>query len=399
LLRKLALVLLLPAMVPVALLMRLLRPLLLVRVSPLVSSRIGHFAADTELYLCQRDAGWHGKRTLDIFYSPPPVSNRQLNKMWGRVMPVSFLARPLDMVSRRLPGADRHSVPMPSDKDVHGLLVQGPAHLAFTSKEETQGFSQLRSLGMPSEAPFICFYARDAAYLDLTHPDKSWEYHDYRDSCIYKYLPAVEEMTRRGYFAVRMGAIVKEALNTDNPMIIDYAAEARTDFLDIYLSAKCRLFLGDTGGLIAVPRIFRRPMVYANLVPLGEVCLLTCASDSLFIPKKHWHREDTRFLSFREIVQSGKDVDRPNKRSGLNRFLETEMFEKFGIDLVENSPEEIAAVTIEMDERLKGTWVTTDEDEQLQSRFWSLFKTGELHGVIRSRIGAEFLRQNRELLG
>ena len=51
-----------------------------------------------------------------------------------------------------------------------------------------------------------------------------------------------------------------------------------------------------------------------------------------------------------------------------------------------------------MDERLKGTWQTTEEDEELQQRFWSLFKPSELNQVFLSRIGAEFLRQNRELL-
>lgn len=51
-----------------------------------------------------------------------------------------------------------------------------------------------------------------------------------------------------------------------------------------------------------------------------------------------------------------------------------------------------------MDERLKGMWQTTEEDEELQRRFWSLFKPSELNRVFRSRIGAEFLRQNRELL-
>lgn len=53
---------------------------------------------------------------------------------------------------------------------------------------------------------------------------------------------------------------------------------------------------------------------------------------------------------------------------------------------------------MEMDERLNGAWRTTDQDEELQKRFWSLFPTSELNGVFLSRIGTEFLRQNRELL-
>ena len=43
--------------VPVVLVLRLIRPWLLVRWGGLVSSRIGHFAANTELYLCEQDSG------------------------------------------------------------------------------------------------------------------------------------------------------------------------------------------------------------------------------------------------------------------------------------------------------------------------------------------------------
>ena len=65
---------------------------------------------------------------------------------------------------------------------------------------------------------------------------------------------------------------------------------------------------------------------------------------------------------------------------------------------MENTPEEITALAVEMDERLKGTWQTAEEDEELQRRFWALFKPGALQGAFLSRIGTEFLHQNRELL-
>ena len=50
-----------------------------------------------------------------------------------------------------------------------------------------------------------------------------------------------------------------------------------------------------------------------------------------------------------------------------------------------------------MEKRLDGTWQTTDEDEEIQRRFWSYFKSSNLHGVNRGRIGTKFLRQNSDL--
>ena len=77
-------------------------------------------------------------------------------------------------------------------------------------------------------------------------------------------------------------------------------------------------------------------------------------------------------------------------------------FESKDILLVENTSEEIRDLVIEMDERLNDLWKTNEEDELLQQKFWSKFLTDELdsreirlHGVIKSRFGASFLRQNQ----
>ena len=93
-------------------------------------------------------------------------------------------------------------------------------------------------------------------------------------------------------------------------------------------------------------------------------------------------------MTFREIFD--RQID--NVRIGKH-------YEQLGIEIVENTPEEIKALAVEMDERLKGTWQTTKEDEELQRRFWSIYRPHSLfHGTILAHIGAEFLRQNRELL-
>ena len=74
-----------------------------------------------------------------------------------------------------------------------------------------------------------------------------------------------------------------------------------------------------------------------------------------------------------------------------------EIFSELNLELIENTPEEIHAVTIEMDERLKGTWQTTPEDKELQERFWALFGPDKLKSPDL-RIGTKYLRENQELL-
>ena len=92
-------------------------------------------------------------------------------------------------------------------------------------------------------------------------------------------------------------------------------------------------------------------------------------------------------MTFREIIESGS-----------GKYLHFESFEQQGIELIENTPEEIRDVVTEMDERLNGTWETTEEDEELQRRFWSLFEPNEFNSVFRCRTGTKYLHQNKELL-
>lgn len=384
--RKLFAILLILLAVPVIILIRLLRPLILIRSGKIISSRIGLFAASTELYLCRRDLSKSKKRIFDIFYHQKPICNRQLKKMWERVLFISPFVYWLDKVNWLIPGGDKHALStLSADRDIDALLERTQPHLSFMPEEERLGEAALRKLGISNGAPFVCFHSRTSVYLEKVFPNWDWHYHNYRNSSIKNFIPAAEELARRGYFLLRMGAIIKKPLETTNPMIIDYVAQSRTEFLDIFLGAKCHFYLGDSCGFHAIPMIFRRPLAIVNMISLEYAP--TWGSNYLFIPKKLWLRNERRFMRFREILDLG-----------VGRFVRTEQYEQLDIEVIENTPEEIADVAVEIHERLKGNWQTSEEDEQLQRQFWALFKPSELNQVFLSHIGAKFLRQNRELL-
>ncbi|MCX6007148.1 MAG: TIGR04372 family glycosyltransferase, partial [Chloroflexi bacterium] len=276
--RKISALLSLLIFLPVVLLIRLLRPFIIIRFGELFSTRIGHFAGNTEVYLCERDAGINvpHQRFVDVWYQMPFVCNTQLKKMWERTLHICpFNISLLDRLNRLLPGGKKHAIPMPHhDRDVHGLLAITPPHLSFTLDEEQMGRIGLKDLGIPEGTPFVCFHNRDSAYLQTISIFSTLDlsYHDYRDSNIHNYLPAVEELTRRGYYAIRMGAVVKEKLKFSNDRIIDYASDGeRSAFMDIYLGAKCCFYFGNPDGLFCVPMIFRRPAAMIDAAPLDYI--------------------------------------------------------------------------------------------------------------------------------
>jgi len=268
---------------------------------------------------------------------------------------------------------------------LNAVLKNRSPNITFTVHEEEKGVRALDNLGILKGKQYICFHARDSAYLDSVLTTKDWSYHDYRDSSIENYLLAAKKMANRGYYVVRMGSVVKKSIPISHLRIIDYATNGqRTDFNDIYIGSHCRFFLCSDGGMSSIPEMFRIPTVYVNWTLLLRIS--TWVLNGLFIFKKFYLKSENHFMTFSEILNlrlGGTDTN--------------EIITRLNLKLVENTPEEIHAVTIEMDERLNGTWETTDEDEELQQRFWALFGPDKLKSPDL-RIGAQYLRDNQELL-
>lgn len=386
-LRIMRVLLLIPFALFVVLGVRALRPLVLIRFGAIPSHDINPFAMEVELFLCERDAGMHGRKATDFFYYSGRIVNQYLKKMWGRVLHVSQFAKLLYEINRKLPKGGAHNVPWRriGSLDIHGLMKDTKPHLDFTCQEERMGQESLRNFGVSDGAPFVCFHARDPSYVASEMPEVDQTYAAYHDCNIHNFLPAMESLAGQGIFALRMGAIVQEPIIDTNKMVIDYATKGRSEFLDIYLTGKCRFYVGCDSGLIGLPMIFRRPIVITNSIPIQLIPAWD--PDYLFIPKKLWCPREQRILTFREMLGLVSE----DERWGV-------VYAEHGIQPIENTPDDIKAVVREMNDRLNGTWQTTQEDADLQREFWSLFKPTVYNPSFAGRIGAEFLRQNLELL-
>ena len=253
----------------------------------------------------------------------------------------------------------------------------------LTSKEIENGKSLLIKLGVTSSSKFICFHARDSLFLDKTIPEVDWSYHNYRDSSIQNYIPAMEFLSDKGFHCLRMGSIVKDKFITNKKNeIVDYSlSDYRSEFMDVYLSANCKFFIGSDCGITCIPEVFRVPCVYVNWVNIRRIS--NWVINGLFIFKKVYSKKYQRFLKFSEIIDL--DIDNQNVRADMQ------------IELLENTPEEIQEVANEMNERLNNNWQSNAEDELLQKKFWSLFGNQYIKSE-NLRIGQHFLKHNINLL-
>lgn len=352
----------LPLQVIAFILMRSLRPFVLVRVGWINTPRIGHMMADMDISLLALSLENHRGREL-IFWVPQQefVCNRFLLKMIKRE--VNYLPRWSWLIVNKLnnskAGSKIHDIELASDRFNKNSIDKYPAQFKFTEKEILLGQKYLTLYGLPKGAPFVCLNVRDSSYLSAEYPTNDWSYHNHRDSLIGTYLRAAEELTKRGYFVFRMGAVTREKLVTNNPMILDYSNNGmRTEFMDIYLGANCEFAISTSTGWDSVPYFFRKPLLFVNEIRMDFLS----SKKTLHLMKSRISVVTHKKLTLREIFE---------KKVGF--AYEDKDFESAGVKLEDNTSEQILNATIEMVERCQGIWLDTPESNESQQQFWATY--------------------------
>lgn len=371
----------------------------------LFSSRIGHYAHNTELLLCALDGRDYTEKFL--FYNTPgePICNKQLYWMWKRVIWILPFPAIFSEADKWLKLILKDVYKNNEIKKIFESASSGghdkwnylekytKGHLVFTAKEERLGNKLLQDLGIKEGSKFICLLMRDSGYLQHHLPNNDWSYHNYRDVEVNKYQLAAQFLANKGFYVVRMGKQVKDKFDISHPRIIDYATHSlRSDFLDIYLSAHCYFMLSTSCGLDSVAQIFRRPLLITDF-PLTE--LKPYFYWKVFIFKKIFDTKNDKFVSIEEIFQQRELFN--DKRAMVKAWQEK------GWRFIDNSPEEIVEAVDEMLQRLENNWRDSEENHQLQQCFWKNFpiefdENQYSYGNVKIRIAESFLKQNQHLL-
>lgn len=371
----------------------------IIRIGYILDSRLGHFAANTELYLCEKlhKINTPSTKYIDLFfYLDDKVCNKQLSKMWKSKLIIlpQYILKPIFLINKLLPRYKTFEVGTNSqwDRDIRNLLIRTDPFLKLSIYELQLGNNILKNFGISVNDKYVCLNVRDDAYLNKFLPG-DWDYHNHRNSDINTYLLAAEKLTELGYFVFRMGVIVNKKLVTNNPKIIDYPNSGyRSDFFDIFLGATCTFCISVGSGFDAVPIIFRRPTLYVNYVPLGYIHTFT--KPFINLSKRYYSTNYKRELSMREIFELDLAF------SPYNNY-----YKERGIEFIDNTPEEILDVCLEMHKILTSNIIYTAKQKELQNKFWSIFPLEhldtigvKLHGQNYSIFSTSFLEKNEKWL-
>ena len=230
----------------------------------------------------------------------------------------------------------------------------------------------LGDMGVPKDAWYVCLHVRESGY------HKKWNkmYPSLRDADIEDYISAIEEITARGGWVIRMG---DESMRPVPEMekLVDYChSDFKADSADILLLAGCRFLLGTNSGLATVPGIFGRPMVLTNWVPIA---LPLWFGQDLMIPKLFRDKTNDEILSLQQMLST--------KAGSIQNIDECPEH----LEVIANTPDEIREAVVEMIDRLEGNFKDVENDKAMQKKYFELCENyGSYKG---SNLGYKFAQK------
>lgn len=355
-------------------------------------AHIGHLALEPDCYVKGGILGLHPRYVGVLLADRNRVANRSLLEYWKQYLTIiasPFLCRLLaplgDFRAARFDVGHYASI---VDTTAGYPAIQSrwgdrAPLLSLSERDRERGQHVLRQLGLSDEDWYVCVHCRERGYFQTIGEDEG--NHDYRNADPYSYIPAMQAIVERSGWCIRLGDPTMKPLP---PMerVIDYAhLGIRSDWMDIFLCASCGFLLGSSSGLYNVANIFGVPCAVANQAPMSVV--LPYGPRDIGIPKLLWSLKEQRYLSFKEVLNSP-----------IGNFRYTPLYTEAGVQVIDNSPDDIRDLALEMLERTEGTLTYTAEDERLQERFKSLMKPGHYSYKATSRVGRDFLRKYAMLL-
>lgn len=350
------------------------------------TDRVGHLAIEPDTILKAQMLNLIISRRWVILAPPQRVANQYLMNYWKKyfyIVESKFSCFMLEAIFYW--PFMRHETAYIINNDnsaqyayqVNAMWGNRPPLLMLTEDDKKFGDEKLVELGLPQNVWFVCVHAREGGF---SPQDETL--HSHRNGQINNLLLAIQEITRRGGWVIRLGDPTTMPLN-QMPQVIDYAHHPlRSARLDVILCVKSRFILGNTSGIFIVGTVFGTPCALVNMIPVATLGFM---QQDISIPKLL--KKDNRYLSFTEVMNSP-----------ISQIRYASIYEQQGITIEENSPEDILDVTIEMLDRLDGIHVVNIDDEKLHDQYMSLFKPQHYSYAAISKVSHRFLRRHQQLL-
>jgi putative glycosyltransferase (TIGR04372 family) len=247
----------------------------------------------------------------------------------------------------------------------------------LSEEDKDFGWSQLAKYGIKRGSRFVSLHVRDSGYKSGSHLVKD-PYDEYRNADVSTYQLAIDSLIDKGTWVIRVGDPNMKPIK-EQDRVLDYAKSTiRSNRMDIFLFSQCFYFVGVSSGPVLNPILFGVPVVMTNFIPLSA---RPHASNCLFIPKLLFSNKLSRILTFEEILGSN-----------LGSIYTAHGYESEGIQIIDNTDEEIKDVVNEMYLQCTSSVSYTNEDNLLQNKVKKLYDQYSRYGSL-GRMGNSFINK------
>lgn len=397
---------------------RLISPIYLIRWNCTVSTRIGHYVENMNIYFSEKELGTNkiNVNYIDIFYDREEVCNEQIQKMlrrkviflpWFIMHPIStlneyFFDKIFDSKRRHDIGyyraigkIEKNLVGPLSSFDNLNLQDKANIQLFFIQREIDEGNKNMERLGINSKDTVVSIILREKDYLKRNYPNINWLHHSLRDTDLSFYEKTIKYLIDQRIKVVVFGRkrenLKDEILKEDSNLYFYEDIYLKSDLMNIYLLYKSMFVISSITGLDSVPAIFKIPVIEVGIVPFNLQRTYSNLYLSLF--KNYFSKTLNRNLTMKEIFENELfDIDG-------NSFLDDEL------NLVHPTENDIKDACEEMMMKISKNYIQNNENINNQEKFKKMYSNyidkycpHRSVNLNKGSIGESFLKRNKFLI-
>lgn len=397
---------------------RLISPIYLIRWNCTVSTRIGHYVENMNIYLSEKELGTNkiNVNYIDIFYDREQVCNKQIQKMlrrkviflpWFIMHPIStlneyFFDKIFDSKRRHDIGYYREIGKI--EKNLIGPLSsfdnlnsqdKANIQLFFIQREIDEGNKNMERLGINPKDTVVSIILREKDYLKRNYKNIDWLHHSLRDTDLSFYEKTIKYLIDQRIKVIVFGRkrenLKDEILKEDSNLYFYEDIDLKSDLMNIYLLYKSMFVISSITGLDSVPAIFKIPVIEVGIVPFSLQRTYSNLYLSLF--KNYFSKTLNRNLTMKEIFENELfDIDG-------NSFLDDEL------NLVHPTENDIKDACEEMMMKISKNYIQNNENINNQEKFKKMYSNYidkycpyRSVNLNKGSIGKSFLERNKFLI-
>ena len=348
---------------PIAIFQRIFFFKFKLRICVFPTNYLGHFIFEADRYISLNLGSGH--RTC--FTTQPNIANNYFLKILKQKLKFfpRFLILPVYLAHHTLPSKNKYVLKidfglangMP-DAD---LVWQSVPWFSIDLLDNSSLKNRIYTQG--EVKPLVTLFLRDADFRSGRQNGATIKSSDYRDVTVDNYIPLARSLSSQ-FSIIKMGRGSKARPNLDDRYWYNYSiSEEQSDFKDLLLTESSDICVTTDSGSLMIPLLFRKKIIQTNLSLFG---LINGPPSTVVMLKDHRYISSGKLLSLGELVGLG-----------VHRITDQENFELLGIEVIENSPEDLNRLSQEIEEIYGEIWcpnrLNKEVDSKIRKRFTATF--------------------------